>query len=170
MHEMKILIVSDSHGCLDWMEEALHRESPDCCIHLGDLWEDAAELQRRHPTLRLLQVAGNCDRWSYAPGRCELMTPALGGVQFYITHGHLHQVKQTLLRLELAARESGARVALFGHTHRSFAEEKDGLLLLNPGACGSGAGSYGVICIENGNILYRVSGFRPDAEDRRRIP
>ena len=40
------------------------------------------------------------------------------------------------LSAALAAREAGAQAALFGHTHQSLAEQRDGLWLINPGTCG----------------------------------
>jgi len=38
---MNILVLSDSHGNISNMEEAVEREKPDMILHLGDCWRDA---------------------------------------------------------------------------------------------------------------------------------
>ncbi len=43
-----------------------------------------------------------------------------------MTHGHLYDVSMSLTRLDLKAREIGASVVLFGHTHRLAAEMSQG--------------------------------------------
>lgn len=58
-----------------------------------------------------------------------------------MTHGHLHGVKMTRLRLLKDARAAGAAAALYGHTHSPDChQEDDGLWVLNPGACGTSVG------------------------------
>lgn len=69
-----------------------------------------------------------------------------------MTHGHLHYVKQTLLRLLSDARSLGAAAALYGHTHVADCHQEDGLWVLNPGSCGSWGGSAGIIEVEGGSI------------------
>lgn len=142
---MKLLILSDSHGNVDTMCLAAEREHPDGIIHLGDYWRDAAALKELLPDIPVYQVQGNCDSYSWAPGRDNILIRKFEDVVFYMAHGHQHGVKMTYLRLHLAAKEAGARVALFGHTHCSLLEEVDGTLLMNPGSCGSSTGTYGVI-------------------------
>lgn len=106
------------------------RENPQAMVHLGDLWEDGKQLGRRFPGIPLYQVAGNCDRHSWEPGQDQILTRSIDGVVFYMTHGHLHGVKLSLLRLRLAAKEAGAQVALFGHIPSE--------LLPEPGRCVAG--------------------------------
>ena len=44
-------------------------------------------------------------------------------------------------------------IALFGHTHVPYCQqEADGLWVMNPGSCGYGGGSAGLIEIENEKI------------------
>lgn len=142
---MKILILSDSHGCVEAMKIAVNRENPQAIVHLGDLWEDAGQLHRLFPDIPLHRVAGNCDRYSWEPGQSQILTWSFDGVVTYMTHGHLHGVKLSLLRLRLAAQEAGAQVALFGHTHRSLCKNQNGILLINPGSCGGPTGTYAVL-------------------------
>ena len=44
---MKILVLSDSHGNISNMEEAVEWEKPDMSLHLGDCCWDAARLGER---------------------------------------------------------------------------------------------------------------------------
>ncbi|MCI6729888.1 MAG: metallophosphoesterase [Candidatus Faecousia sp.] len=153
---MKFLILSDSHDRIEPMLEAVNRERPQGIVHLGDYWADGKELGRLCPGIPLYQVAGNCDRYSWAPEQTDAMTVNLGGVLCFLTHGHRQGVKQGLYRLYCAALEAGARVALFGHTHQSFCQEENGIWLLNPGSCGSWHGTYGILEISNGSVSCEI--------------
>ena len=147
---MKLLVLSDSHGMVETMKAAVRTVRPDRVVHLGDCRPDAVRLAEVFPELPLLSVPGNCD--FPPPGEPLTLVRELDGVRILLTHGHAYGVKQGLLRLELAAREAGVRVAVFGHTHRPFCEEHDGLWLLNPGSCGYGRDAYGLIWIEDGSV------------------
>ena len=143
---MKLLVCSDSHRTLTYMRRAVLAEQPDLFIHLGDHEDDAQQLSREFPTLPLLQVCGNCDAgWSD-----EQRTATLGGAVFFLTHGHRYGVKYSLLRAELAAREAGANVLLFGHTHIPLCDWHNGLWIVNPGACGGRTPTYAVIEADDG--------------------
>lgn len=146
---MKILVLSDSHRCVEQMQKAVEREKPDQILHLGDHESDALRLRELYPNTPLLYVPGNCDPGSDAP---QTVTPVIDGVFFMLTHGHRYQVKYGLLRLGLAAQELGVQAALFGHTHTACAEYFENVLLFNPGAVGGTFGSYGVIETAHGVI------------------
>ena len=133
MTGLKLLILSDSHRVVEPMIRAVRHVRPDHLIHLGDLVTDADALAAQFPQLPLISVSGNCD---FLDRSQETRIVELGGVRLLLTHGHRHGVKQDLLRLSLAAREAQAQAALFGHTHRAMAEQRDGLWLINPGSCG----------------------------------
>ena len=48
-----------------------------------------------------------------------------------------------------------AEVALFGHTHKPIALQKNGVFLFNPGSCGrcyTGPNTYGVMLLDKGKI------------------
>lgn len=157
MCTMKILVLSDSHRTLKYMQSAVEQEQPDQVIHLGDHSSDAEKLERLYPTLPILSVRGNCDH-SFT-GREEVLTE-FRGVRFLICHGHRYGVKNGLLSYELAARQALAQVALFGHTHRGYCEEYNGLWLLNPGTCGSVSNpSYGLIEIQNDKVQCSLHYF-----------
>ena len=150
---MKILVLSDSHSGISFMRYAYQKVRPDAVIHLGDYFDDGETLRDAFPGMRLMQVPGNCDRFRCVNLPSEVLTPMLGGVKLYLTHGHLHRVKSTSYLLLQSAREAHAAAALYGHTHEPDCHrEPDGLWVLNPGACGSFGGSVGLMEIENGTI------------------
>jgi len=66
------------------------------------------------------------------------------------THGHNYKVKYSTDELENKARSLGAKIALYGHTHVSNIEYKDGLYIVNPGTVAS---SYLVIDITAKDIV-----------------
>ena len=151
---MKILVVSDTHGDLEKMRLAADLENPDLILHLGDHDSDAMDLARERPDLDICYVCGNCD--SPFGGAAKTFCRTCGGVKIFAAHGHTYGVKNSLLRFSYAAREQGAQVALFGHTHCPFCEMRDGLWLMNPGACKGWNPTYGLVEIEKGSVSCRV--------------
>jgi putative phosphoesterase len=150
---MKILVLSDSHASLRFMRQCVEAVKPDMLLHLGDYYDDAQALQEEYPNVNMQQVPGNCDAYRCF-GKPELLCMDVFGVRMFMTHGHRQHVKQTQVRLLKEAREMGASIALYGHTHvADVHREEDGLWVMNPGACGSYGGSVGLIEVENGQIL-----------------
>lgn len=150
---MKILVLSDSHSGLSFMRHCIGAVNPQHVIHLGDFFGDATAMAEENPHIRFHQVPGNGDSvlCRNFPG---ILCYAIGGVKFYMTHGHFHGVKSDLNRLLMAAREEEADAVLFGHTHEALCfQESDGLLVLNPGSCRSWGGSVGLLEVEDGRIL-----------------
>ena len=139
---MKILVLSDSHREEAPMLAAVRQERPDALVHLGDHANDARALAEEYPLLPLVTVKGNCD----------FATDAPDGTVIFAVHGHRYHVKNGLLSLRYAALEQGAHIVLFGHTHCPYCEYRDGLWLLNPGACGGVRPTCGVITMENHKI------------------
>ena len=103
---MKLLILSDSHREMEYMRDAVRRERPDAVIHLGDLVPDADRLAEEFPGLPVLSVRGNCD--FSQPPRAEELLRTFEGVKIFGVHGHRYRVKQTLLPVEMAARQNGS--------------------------------------------------------------
>lgn len=150
---MRILVFSDSHSTLRHMRQAIQNFKPDAVVHLGDHYDDAQAIAQEYPHLPMYQVPGNCDRYRCPPFAQEILCYRVCGVMLYMTHGHIHHVKETLYRLLLDARKLEAQAVLYGHTHIPVCyQEEDGLWVLNPGSCGYG-GSFGIIEAENGTIL-----------------
>ena len=150
---MKILVLSDSHSSLRFMRECVIKTKPNVIIHLGDHYDDGEALHEEFPHILLYQVPGNCDRYRAPIHAREILIMPIGGVCFYITHGHIHRVKQVLGLLMRDARAANADIALFGHTHEAYCrQEEDGLWVMNPGSAGYRGGSAGLIEIENEKI------------------
>ncbi len=151
---MKILVFSDSHSGLSFMRNCIRAVKPDALIHLGDHYDDGLAMAEENPRIPMHQVPGNCDRYRVSGFEKEILCYPVCGARLYMTHGHRHNVKITLYRLLADARAAKAQAALYGHTHEADCHrEEDGLWVLNPGSCGYGGGSAGLIETENGNII-----------------
>ena len=59
-------------------------------------------------------------------------------------------VKHSLMRLSLKAREAGAALALYGHSHRQEIDRDGEITLLNPGALKNG--DYAVVELDKGCV------------------
>jgi len=150
---VKILVLSDSHAALSFMRFCIQRVKPDHIVHLGDHYEDGKAMEEENPHIRFHLVPGNCDRYRCEPWLVDVLSYCIGGVPFYMTHGHKHGVKSGTERLLNDARKSGAQAVLFGHTHIPCCyQEADGLWVLNPGTCGTYGGSAGLVEIEGEKI------------------
>lgn len=150
---MKLLVMSDSHGNVGNMLQAVELENPDAVIHLGDCWRDAERLQDRLPGLRLYQVPGNCDfRSAEDPERLLF----LGDKRILICHGHTYGVKQGLLAAGLAAGEQNLDAFLFGHTHRALCDYRGKTLFLNPGSIGESRAFYAILSVQDGGIKASI--------------
>lgn len=125
---MRIVVMSDTHGETNSIDQVRHAVVPvDAVFHCGD-----SELDNQHESLQdAFVVGGNCDWDSSFPN--EVFTE-VNGVKVLMTHGHLWQVKSTLMPLSYRAQEVGADVVLFGHSHLLGVEVIDGMLFINPGS------------------------------------
>lgn len=150
---MTILVFSDSHGAKNFMRECIHQYLPDAVIHLGDYYGDGKKIRDEYPETPFYQVPGNCDAYRDTEDSPLVRVITLDGVRIYLTHGHLHGVKQTELSLIRDARDSGADLVLFGHTHEAVCHQEGKLWVLNPGTCGYIGASAGLVEIERGKIL-----------------
>ena len=151
---MKIAVFSDTHKHIGDAARVIDREQPDLVIHLGDHIRDAYALAGQFPHTPMECVPGNCD---YAPTVPQSLTLEFDGVRIFMTHGHIYGVKRDLTALTGAAKDAGAQLALFGHTHIQHMEERDGLTLLNPGAAGRfGRSGYAVVEIKDGVFSCRL--------------
>lgn len=91
-------------------------------------------------------VRGNCD----FTGEKEI-TVEIDGVKILLTHGDLYGVKSSCFRLLMRAKELECKVVIFGHTHQTFIEEIDGVLMINPGTCSyyTDRKTYAVLTIQD---------------------
>ena len=153
---MKILIVSDTHGKHERLFSVLRKEKDfDALLHLGDLEGGESmvrrELDRICPLAAFKWVPGNCDFSTSSKPYSVYEVPG-SGHRILMTHGHRYHVGAGTDLLLYAAKQEHCGMAFFGHTHQPFQEEKDGILLYNPGSISSPRGgnrqpSYGVLTI-----------------------
>ena len=147
---MKILVLSDSHGGIDAMHRAVEAVQPHRILFLGDGLYDAEKLQRDYPDIPMETVPGNCDHG--ASGESEKLIE-VNNIRIFMLHGHTRNVKYDPMRAIYAAREYGAQILLFGHTHRASVDYDGTLYVMNPGTIGDRTkASYGVITMENNRL------------------
>lgn len=120
---IKVGIISDTHGLL--REEVKHiLQECDYILHGGDINKQVIidELESIAP---LYIVRGNNDKeWAeHLPNNLRF---EIGSVRFYMVHDKKY-VPKDLQDID---------VIVFGHSHKYYEEEKDGILWLNPGSCG----------------------------------
>ncbi len=128
---MKILIVSDTHKSHRNFEKVLEENKDiDMLIHLGDV-EGAEDYIEALADCPVHIIGGNNDFFSDLLSEEEF---TIGGHHVFITHGHYYGVVTGEERLARAARERGADIVMYGHTHRPFYKEEEGLIILNPGS------------------------------------
>ena len=102
-------------------------------------------------------VPGNCD-WGQT-GEPERLLE-IEGVRILMLHGHTRHVKSSPMAAVYAAREYGADVLLFGHTHVPLVDYDGTLWVMNPGA----AGDYtrptcGLLTIREGIVTCSVQNI-----------
>jgi putative phosphoesterase len=133
---LRAAVFSDTHSNNALMLETIRRTRPDVVIHLGDYERDAETIRNGFPDIALFNVCGNCDMFPSSPSTDIV---PLGPVKAFITHGHLYNVEWgDLTRLAYAAEEQGAKLALFGHTHRAENIDLGNVRIVNPGTAGRG--------------------------------
>ncbi len=154
---MKILVISDSHRRVSSIFEAVEAH-PDIqhIVFLGDGADDLDMLTMVYPNKSYYAVCGNCDFTSTLP---TSKTFTINGKVIYACHGHLHRVKEGYDRAITAAKEAGADILLFGHTHIALSTYYNGIHILNPGSIGqpiNGRASYGIVEITDKGIVTNI--------------
>lgn len=126
---MQIIIFSDIHVSEDLVLSVLkkHANEAKALIFCGDGLE---LMQALNPGLPLYAVKGNCDRGN-APLSIEFQ---LSGFRFFLTHGHVYQVKNGLNLLKQRTFKHAFDFVLFGHTHVPYLETIKDSVFFNPGA------------------------------------
>ncbi|TCS96556.1 metallophosphoesterase family protein [Hazenella coriacea] len=154
---MKILIVSDSHGKKDLLQQIVQQVQADHVIHCGDFCTSVNEL----PDVPITVVRGNCDFEKVPKEQIFIVED----VRILVAHGHTLQVKRTPLPLRYRAEEVGVQIACFGHSHLPFCEQVGNVLLINPGSISNPRGfafpTYAILQIHDGNAevsYYQIDG------------
>ncbi|MBR5452373.1 MAG: YfcE family phosphodiesterase [Clostridia bacterium] len=149
---MRILVISDSHGSLRNIEKAIEAQ-PDAkhVIFLGDGEKDIEEASYIYDDRIYHIVKGNCD---FLSDNKTSDTVIINGTKIYFTHKENYSDVEKIVS---QAKKSGARIALYGHTHIAYENYVDGVYVMNPGSITAPRdqmrGSYGIIDITDGGII-----------------
>ncbi|QPC47146.1 metallophosphoesterase [Mangrovibacillus cuniculi] len=145
---MKWVVVSDNHGDSSVLEEIVkeHKATADTFIHCGD-----SELLKSSPIMEHFHaVRGNCDMDREFPLH---ITEEVQGKKYLVVHGHMENIKMSLLPLTYKAKEAGVSFAFFGHSHLLGVEKMDEVIYLNPGSIslprGGNPKTYAVITFDD---------------------
>lgn len=160
--DMKILLISDTHGELNETRKLLKQHSDmDYYIHLGDVGFSLQELSHFHI------VCGNHDRNMPLPKEQVL---AIEDRRVLCLHGNIfdEETLQEVLamtsvdnddimdicmntlyhKLAKYAKRKGCNTLFFGHTHHQCMVEMDGVTLINPGSVCFGTPHSGYAIVE----------------------
>lgn len=128
---MEILVLSDSHGRVDHMVRAVEQFHPRPGTASGGLRPGRSGAGAAIPPAsgdhgsRQLRLGPD--------GEPERLLE-IDGVRILMLHGHTRHVKSSPMAAVYAAREYGADVLLFGHTHVPLVDYDGALWVMNPGA------------------------------------
>ncbi len=145
---MKIMFISDLHGSAYYAKkiaEIYNDFMPERVVSVGDLLyhgprNDLPEGYDTKETTKILNsfknkmiaVRGNCDSEVDQmvlefPMMADYTVIAADGLDMFVTHGHLFDPDNLP--------QNCGQVFISGHIHIPVMEEKDGVLVLNPGSC-----------------------------------
>lgn len=128
---MKILIVSDTHGRYVNLEAVINKVKPiDLLIHLGDIEGESDYIEAIAPCETEI-VSGNND---YFTSLLREKLIEVGNYKVFLTHGHYYGVNFSTERLKEKARELGADIVMYGHTHIPAIELTSDVWTVNPGS------------------------------------
>lgn len=130
--KMRIVVISDTHRDFNAMKKIFDRNlDAELFIFLGDGERELDDIKCLYPDKKVLNVRGNCDFASFAPGMGMI---TVDQCNIIYVHGHSHGVKAGTGGILRLAKENDANIALFGHTHQRFYSYIDGIHVLNPGS------------------------------------
>lgn len=149
---MKIIVVSDSHGFNERIDEVLRWEpDADCYIHCGDI----EDMESAYPMFRI--VKGNNDFIGNYPDHIQI--PALTH-RILVMHGHQFSYANRISRMAAYAKQEHCDIICYGHTHIAAIDHVEGVLAVNPGSLWrsrNGRGpSYAVLVIENDQVQAQI--------------
>lgn len=147
---MIIGVISDTHGLLR-PEAIVALRGSGRIIHAGDVG-DPAILKKLAEIAPVTAVRGNVDHGDWAEKLPETDVLEADGVSIYILHN--------LDQLDLKPEAAGFAVVVYGHSHKSKQETKDGVLYFNPGSAGPRRFqlpvSLGRLVVENGRVRAEI--------------
>lgn len=150
---LRIALLSDTHGLLRPEVEAF-LQSSDHIVHAGDICDNSLveKLARIAP---VTAVRGNNDQGTWAEKLNKTELVRIGGINIQVIHD--------VAELDLAQVPVEVQVIVFGHSHKPLAEQRNGLLYVNPGSAGPRRFKLPIsaaeLLIENGDVAVRFHHF-----------
>jgi putative phosphoesterase len=123
---LRVGLISDTHGLLRPGAAAFLRGS-DLIVHAGDVC-DPGVLDALRTIAPTTVVRGNNDRGDWADSIRDSELVEVGAIVLYAIHD--------IAEIDIDPEAAGVRVVVFGHSHRPSAEERGGVLYVNPGSAG----------------------------------
>jgi uncharacterized protein len=123
---LRVGLISDTHGLLR-PEAAAFLRGSDLIVHAGDICDPSVLVALRAiaPTVA---VRGNNDHGAWAEALRESELVEVGRVVLYAIHD--------VAAIDIDPEAAGVRVVVSGHSHQPSAEERGGVLFVNPGSAG----------------------------------
>lgn len=133
---MKVGVLSDSHGNLEYLREAglwLVQYGATLLVHLGDDWDDTKVMEELG--VRILKVPGVFSSYYKDPSIINRRIEELAGFKVLLTHtasSHANDLPTDIKPEDIIAKHQ-IDIILYGHTHIPNLEIKENILWLNPG-------------------------------------
>ena len=151
--KLRVALLSDTHGLLRPEVESFLQGS-NHILHAGDIC-DRGILERLARIAPVTAVRGNNDSGPWAEKLNETELIRAGAVNLYVIHN--------IAELDLAQVPVEVQVIVFGHSHQPMAEQRNGLLYVNPGSAGPRRFKLPIsaaeLVIENGNVAVQFRHF-----------
>lgn len=165
---MKIGVMSDTHGSLDYFEKAVKTLSDcDVLLHGGDILYHGPrnDLPNGYNPKGVVEILNNLDNILITKGNCEsdvdqmvlnhpiqgpYVLSQFGEIRILLTHGYIDSKEETIRK----AKSMGADILILGHTHVKELFVDESLIVLNPGSTSipkDGTHSVATIDIINSN-------------------
>jgi hypothetical protein len=146
---VKVLVISDTHGSLFFWNKIKHiLPTVNEIFHLGDILYhgprnplpkgyDPKNLSEELKKHKIKYIRGNCDadvdlKVLGVEEMPKQMYEFFGDYSIFMLHGEI--VEDDNVNLLEFAKSHNAKVLLHGHTHIPKIEEKEGIVIANPGS------------------------------------
>jgi len=133
---MKIGVMSDSHGNIEYVRQAaeyMMEAEVEYIIHLGDDYYDARILDIL--PVNVIKVPGVYEAVYQDASVPNRLVEEIAGLKILITHtkdSHRNDLSHDKMPEEYTTSRK-VDIVLFGHSHSFYAELEGGILMVNPG-------------------------------------
>ena len=165
---IRVAIVSDTHGhlCPNVLQIV---ETCDIAVHAGDIGSARVLQRMQEVTGGVHAVRGNNDvpgLWAgdeldVLEGLNAAAELSLPGGTLTVEHGHVHG-HMSPDHCKLRRAHPGARVIVYGHTHKLLIDRSDKPWVVNPGAAGRVRNQGGPSCLvlQAGPDDWQIEAFK----------